>query len=341
MNYPVIALTSGDINGIGLEVALKTLNSLGRFPFTPVLICPPHIVDACIEGLNFELPYRSITSANDIEASGELQVLSSPELFTEPDIASNPGHITEEAGRLAMESVDVAITLCLEEVAEAMVTAPISKEAIQLAGYDFPGHTEYLVQKTHATTYAMMLVNESLRVVPCTIHIPIKDVAPTLSQSAILSQLKVIDQSLRDDFGMATPAIAVLGLNPHAGDGGVIGDEEQRTIEPAIEHAKKQGLDIEGPFPADGFFGSHAYKEYDAILAMYHDQGLVPFKTLTFNKGVNFTAGLPIVRTSPDHGTAFGIAGQNRASAGSYREALELAATLSAKRTGKQTGSGG
>lgn len=337
--YPAIALTSGDTNGIGLEVTLKTLHTCDSYPFTPVLICPPDLVAAHMELLDFELDYQPIESIEQIRQPGQLYLLSSSELFTEEDVAFTPGRISREAGRLAMESVEAAINLCMEGKTEAMVTAPISKEAIKLAGYDFPGHTEYLVQKTGASAYSMMLVNEKLRVVPGTIHIPIREVSGAISQTTILRQLEVINLSLKVDFKIRDPHIAVLGLNPHAGDGGVIGDEEQKIIEPAIRQALNLNLNVHGPFPADGFFGSHAYKEYDAVFSMYHDQGLVPFKALTFNKGMNFTAGLPIVRTSPDHGTAFGIAGQNKASAGSYKEAVQLATTLAQKRHSNQVNS--
>lgn len=335
MSYPVLALTPGDINGIGPEVVLKSLHHQQERPFIAVLICPARIVDEQLENLDLDINYAPIKSVEEADDPDILYVLSSEEVFSEVDIPVSPGQITASAGRLAMEAVECAVQLCTDRKADALVTAPISKEAIQKAGYNFPGHTEFLAELTDTTDYVMMLVNKELRVIPGTIHIPIREVAGTLSEERINRQLNVIHRSLVSDFGIDEPRIAVLGLNPHAGDGGVIGDEEREIIEPAINKVRTEGIDARGPFPADGFFGSHAYKEYDAVLAMYHDQGLVPFKALTFNSGVNFTAGLPIIRTSPDHGTAFGIAGQNKASHGSYSEALNLACRLARSRKSK------
>ncbi|MDX1439648.1 MAG: 4-hydroxythreonine-4-phosphate dehydrogenase PdxA, partial [Rubricoccaceae bacterium] len=242
------------------------------------------------------------------------------------------GDITAAAGLAAMKSVETACDLCLKGDADAMVTAPISKEAIHLAGYDFPGHTEFLAEKTKAVGFVMMLVSGDLRVALQTIHMPISQVASQITQERVLVNLRMISDALETDLGIAKPRIAVLGLNPHAGEGGVIGSEEREIIQPAIERARQDGIHAEGPFPADSFFGRRTDKTFDAVLAMYHDQGLAPFKALAMGAGVNVTCGLPIVRTSPDHGTAFGIAGKGIASHSSMVEAIKLAAGIATRR---------
>jgi 4-hydroxythreonine-4-phosphate dehydrogenase len=206
-----------------------------------------------------------------------------------------------------------------------LVTAPVNKANIQSEEFHFPGHTEYLTERFNSPSSLMLLVYQKLRIGTITGHIPVNRVASAISEELILSKISILNHSLQYDFGVQKPKIAVLGLNPHAGDDGVIGDEEKRIIQPAIAAAKKQGILAYGPFPADGFFGSDDYTKYDGILAMYHDQGLIPFKTLAFKNGVNFTAGLPIVRTSPAHGTAYEIAGKDLASPESIRQAMFLA----------------
>jgi 4-hydroxythreonine-4-phosphate dehydrogenase len=231
-----------------------------------------------------------------------------------------------------MHAVECAADACVSSEVEGMVTAPISKEAITLAGYRFPGHTEFLAERTHAAGFTMMLVSGGLRVALVTTHVPVRDVAGLITPEPILDKLRIVAASLERDFGIEAPTIAVLGLNPHAGDGGVIGTEEQDVIGPALEAARAEGLDVAGPFPADSFFGMRGYDRHNAVLAMYHDQGLAPFKALAMGGGVNFTAGLPIIRTSPDHGTGFDIAGEGRADAGSFREAVLLAAEMAMRR---------
>jgi 4-hydroxythreonine-4-phosphate dehydrogenase len=208
---------------------------------------------------------------------------------------------------------------------DVLVTAPIDKENIQSDEFNFPGHTEYLEEKFGNGKSLMFLLNDDLRVAVVTGHIPVTKVAEELTTEKISKKLDILNESLKNDFLIRAPKIAVLGLNPHAGDNGVIGDEEKTIIIPAINAAKDKNMLAYGPFPADGFFGSEAYKKYDAVLAMYHDQGLVPFKTLSFNAGVNYTAGLSVVRTSPDHGTAYDIAGRNIANEASFRKAIYTA----------------
>lgn len=238
------------------------------------------------------------------------------------------GSVTREGGELSMQAVSKAIDMAMEGSVDAVVTGPISKEAIALAEYEARGHTEYIAERIGSDQHAMMLVAENLRVGLVTGHIPIWDVPKAMSADAIIDKVQVISDSLIQDFGITRPKIAVLGLNPHAGDGGVLGIEEQDIILPAIEQCREKNMLAFGPFPADGFFGSRTYQQYDAVLAMYHDQGLIPFKTLTFGSGVNYTAGLSMVRTSPDHGTAFDIAGRGIASPDSLRSALFLAADI-------------
>lgn len=247
-------------------------------------------------------------------------------------VEPKPGQFTRESGLISMQCIKFAAESCRMKLAQAMVTAPISKEAVNLAGYQIPGHTEYLQEIDKASDVAMMLVSGNLRVVPLSTHIPLSAVPKAVTKSSISLKTSIISGSLRRDFGISKPRIAVLGLNPHAGDGGVIGMEEIETIVPAIAEAKKNGIDVHGPFPADGFFATGAYTNYDVILSMYHDQGLIPFKTLTFNKGVNLTAGLSFIRTSPDHGTAFGIAGKGLANPASCTQAINMAIRLAENR---------
>ena len=314
----MVALTAGDPNGIGPEVVLKALQSPElQDRARCVVVGPVSVMEDWAERLSLR---DALTGVEVVDV-----VLDDP-------IEIEPGQIRAGAGRLAMESVARACDLCLSGEADAMVTAPISKEAIKLGGYDFPGHTEFLAERTGADRFVMMLVAGGLRVALLTIHEPLARVAGLITNDRITENLQTISDSLASDFGIAEPRIAVLGLNPHAGDGGVIGREEIEIIQPVLEAARTNGLDVSGPFPADGFFGRRGDREFDAVLAMYHDQGLAPFKALAMGAGVNVTLGLAIVRTSPDHGTAFSIAGQGVASPDSMVEAILLAAEIVQKR---------
>jgi 4-hydroxythreonine-4-phosphate dehydrogenase len=240
---------------------------------------------------------------------------------------------------LALDAIERAAAGCLAGEFAAMVTAPISKESIRLAGSPFPGHTEILAERAGAARVTMMLVREwppaPLRVALVTIHVPIRDVASLITEARVEETVVSVDTALRADWGVPAPRLAMLGLNPHAGDGGVIGDEEARVIAPALDRARAAGVDVEGPFPADAFFGRSSWQRFDAVVACYHDQGLAPFKALAQGAGVNVTCGLPFVRTSPDHGTAFDLAGQGRAEESSMLEAIRLAARLAAHRDGR------
>ncbi|MEX0780947.1 MAG: 4-hydroxythreonine-4-phosphate dehydrogenase PdxA [Balneolales bacterium] len=321
---PILAISIGDYNGVGPEVILKTLSSGDNLPFTPLILGHPVILDFYAKLISSKLAYHQTESISNIESS-RINIMAVDELFIN-DI--KPGETSAKAGKLSMKAVEKGIDLCMSGEAAALVTAPISKEAIYLAGYHVPGHTEFLAQKTQCDDYVMMLVSNALRVGLVSTHIPIQKVAQEVTLSNILHKLTIINRSLKEDYDISHPKIAVLGLNPHAGDGGVLGTEEKDIISPAIKEANESNIIAKGPFPADGFFGSREYKQYDAVLAMYHDQGLIPFKTISFNAGVNFTAGLPIIRTSPDHGTAYSIAGQGKANTQSFKEALGLAFLL-------------
>lgn len=323
-----IAISIGDYNGIGPEVLLKTLANRALSDCTPIILGNSKIVDYYLEVLEIPLEYNAVDSIDSV-INGEINILKCME---DSEIDISPGNLSKKAGKSAMRAVEKGIELCLSQETDALVTASISKEAVNLAGYHIPGHTEFLAEKTETEDFIMMMVNERLRIGLISTHVPIKEAADWVSKERVRRYIGIISKSLRQDFGIDRPKVAVLGLNPHAGDGGMIGREELEIIEPAIKESLSEDIQVEGPFPADGFFGNRSYTKFDGILAMYHDQGLIPFKTLSFGAGVNFTAGLPIIRTSPDHGTAFDIAGQDKANPDSFRQAFELAVTLAKKR---------
>lgn len=324
-----IAISIGDYNGIGPEVIIKSLQNYDIQSVTPIILGSDKILEFYLQHLQHPLKYRTVTDIKEVR-NGEINVLN---CLDEEEIDIDPGSISAAAGRSAMRAVELGIDLCRNGKAAALVTASISKEAVNRAGYHIPGHTEFLAEKTGTEDVLMMMVNDDLRVGLLSTHIPLKEVCSMLSEKHIVQYIRIMNQSLKVDFGLEIPRIAVLGVNPHAGAGGLLGNEEQEIIGPAIDKARSDDIAAEGPFPADGFFGSRSYTQFDGILAMYHDQGLIPFKTLSFGKGVNFTAGLPIIRTSPDHGTAFEIAGENKASPASFLQAFKLAVTLSGKQT--------
>lgn len=325
MTTPLIAVTPGDINGIGPEVTIKALQK-ANLTIPILLLAPPAIYDYYARKCGIRFDFTA--EVDDISQITRPGVYFLREYSESYNLMPKPGTLTVEAGRLSMDAIARATELCINNPGVAMVTAPISKEAINLAGYHIPGHTEYLAEQDENEDFVMMLASSTLRIIPLSAHIPLSKVSDAITKEEIIHKLRVINQSLKNDFGIDVPRIAVLGLNPHAGDGGVLGMEEIEIIKPAMEAAYKQKIHCEGPFPADGFFGAKRYADFDAVLAMYHDQGLIPFKTLSFNRGINFTAGLSFIRTSPDHGTAYGIAGLNLADYGSMLEALEMAQFL-------------
>ncbi|MFN3916395.1 MAG: 4-hydroxythreonine-4-phosphate dehydrogenase PdxA [Flavobacteriales bacterium] len=317
-----LGISCGDINGIGMEVILKSLqDSRITQDLTTILYTSPKIISYYKKALNLpEIPYTRINDANEAKP-GKISVVSP----WEEDVAITPGEENETGGKYAFLSLEAAVNDLASSKFDVLVTAPINKNNIQSSDFKFPGHTEYLAKFANAEDVLMFLVSDGLRVGVVTGHLPLKDVSKSLSKDNIFSKLKIMNQSLIRDFCINRPKIAVLGLNPHAGDNGLLGEEEKEIIIPAVKKANDEKILAFGPFAADGFFGSGAYKNYNAVLAMYHDQGLAPFKSLSFGEGVNYTAGLPIVRTSPDHGTAYDITGQNIASENSFRSAIYLA----------------
>lgn len=319
----IIAITHGDFNGIGYEVILKTLSEPRVYEdFIPVIYGSSKAAGYYRKML--DLPSINFNIINAVEEAQPKRV----NLIncTSEDIRVEQGISTEEAGKAAFDALERAVADIKKDLVDALVTAPINKKNIQSDRFYFPGHTEYLEQVFKDNQSALMLlVNDVMRVAVVTGHIPIKDLTSVITKELIVKKLTTFNQSLKQDFTIVRPRIAVLGLNPHAGDEGVIGTEEETVIKPALEEAQANGILCFGPYPADGFFGSGHFNKFDGILAMYHDQGLIPFKTVSMDDGVNFTAGLSIIRTSPAHGTAYDIAGQGIASENSFRQALYMA----------------
>ncbi len=319
---PKIGITMGDFNGIGPEISLKAILSPEiRRICVPVLIGSIDVFEYYAKILKLKITLQEVHHI--VKTNIEFLPIIPVRKFRIPKIS--PGKISFEAGRLAAESVIAAAVLSLNNEIDGMVTAPLAKEAIDFNGIPFIGQTEMLAAITKTKHYTMLFTHPKIKIALATIHIPIKNVSEELSTRIIMDKLKVMDTSLRTDFAIKKPKIAVLGLNPHAGENGKIGKEEIETIIPAIKYSRNKKINVSGPFSPDGFFGSGEYKKFDAILAMYHDQGLIPLKLLGFEHGVNFTAGLPIVRTSPDHGTAFEIAGKGIANPSSMISAIKEA----------------
>ncbi len=312
----------GDLNGIGLEVVLKSFSNQDLLrDITPVVYSSMGACEFYKQLLSLDsINFHSIDSMGNIKDN----VINVMNVWKE-DVKIEPGVPTKISGQKALQSLQVAVDDLVNNRIDVLVTAPIDKNNIQSKDFKFPGHTEFLAKTAGVEEALMFLVADNLRVGVLTGHIPLCEVANNVTQQKIIAKLSQMHKSLKGDFGIKQPKIAVLGLNPHAGDNGLIGKEDIEIIVPAIEEANIQGMATFGPFASDGLFGSLAYKKYDGILAMYHDQGLIPFKVLAFDTGVNFTAGLPFVRTSPDHGTAFDIAGKNLASPTSFRNAVYLA----------------
>ena len=317
-----VAITHGDFNGISYEVMMKALHDNRLLDmFTPVIYGLSKILAFHRKELNMmDFNYNIVNNSGQLN-SKKVNIFN----LSNDTVNIEYGKSTEEAGKFAIAALEQAIDDINEAKADVLVTAPLNKSNIVSENFPFAGHTDYLAKKFNSREVVMLMVYDALRVGTVTGHIPIKDVSAAISEEKITSKLIVLERSLKRDFAIDKPKIAVLGLNPHAGDNGVIGDEDKHIIYPAILKMKKQGSLVYGPFPADGFFGSGEYAKYDAVLAMYHDQGLIPFKTLAASHGVNFTAGLPVVRTSPAHGTAYNIAGKKMASPQSMREAIYLA----------------
>jgi 4-hydroxythreonine-4-phosphate dehydrogenase len=317
-----VGISIGDSNGIGLEVIMKTLaDSLLLEDIIPIVYGGAEVTKEHRKTLDLEdFAFHGIQSAA-MALPRKANLIHVIDEKTEVKF----GEPTKASALAALKSLESAVSDLASNKVDVLITAPIDKANMQKAGFAFPGHTEYLAKMANVDEHLMLLVNGSLRLGVVTGHIPLKDVPATLSKELIGKKLRLLADSLRRDFGIRKPKIAVLGLNPHAGDNGALGSEEKEVILPAIRDFKEEGALVFGPYAADGFFGSDSFRKFDGILAMYHDQGLAPFKALGFEEGVNFTAGLPIVRTSPDHGTAFDIAGKNVASPSSFRHAIYVA----------------
>ncbi|HYG01210.1 MAG TPA: 4-hydroxythreonine-4-phosphate dehydrogenase PdxA [Chryseosolibacter sp.] len=320
-----IGITIGDLNGIGPEVIIKALSDNRILSMiTPVIYGSAKVIafykkQLAIEEFNYtqlrsrgQLAPRSINVVNCWEDNFEI----------------TPGKPSRESGKAAFTAIKTACEDLKDGFLDALVTGPVDKQTIHSAEFPFKGHTEYLAEFFGVKDSLMFMVADNIRVGLATGHVPVKDISPLITKERLESKLKLMEHSLRTDFGITKPKIAVLGLNPHAGDGGLLGMEEEDVIKGVIADHRNRGKLVFGPLPSDGFFGSAQYKRYDGILAMYHDQGLIPFKTIAFEDGVNFTAGLPFVRTSPDHGTAYNLAGKNQANESSLREAIYRAAAL-------------
>ncbi|MDD3080198.1 MAG: 4-hydroxythreonine-4-phosphate dehydrogenase PdxA [Paludibacter sp.] len=319
----VIGITHGDINGISYEVILKTLADARVLDnIIPVIYGSPKVAAFYRKQLDIQGVNLNVINAVEELNPKRINIIN----CADDDIKVEIGRSTPEAGKAAFNALERATADLQTGSLQAIVTAPINKKNIQSDAFHFPGHTEYLEEKFGTGTPAvMLLVNDVMRVAVVTGHIPVNDVAKSLSVEKIVEKLQALNISLKQDFSIVRPRIAVLGLNPHAGDEGVIGNEEQNIIIPALKEAQEKGVVCVGPYPADGFFGAGQFSKFDAVLAMYHDQGLIPFKAISMDSGVNYTAGLSVVRTSPAHGTAYDLAGKNQALEDSFRQAVYMA----------------
>lgn len=359
MSKPIIAITHGDTNGIGYEVIFKTFAAPEMLDIcTPIIYGSPKVAKYHLNALKLEANFTIINSAKNVSL-GKINILP---VFDE-EVKVDFGQPSKEAGTAAFKALERAMEDYKAGLFDALVTAPINKSNIQSADFHFCGHTEYIeakvaqyrhpantaeektseetaqagnsvAQEQHSSpnnkeeqqdTALMILMNQHMKVALVTTHLPVSQIASNITTELIERKAEILNQSLKQDFRILQPRIAVLALNPHAGDNGLLGKEEQEIIEPAIQNLRKKKVLAYGPFPADGFFGNATYEHFDAILAMYHDQGLAPFKAVCSEDGINYTAGLPIVRTSPDHGTAYEIAGKNQANEQSFRQAVYYA----------------
>lgn len=325
MSNITIGITCGDINGIGLEVILKALSVKNAGKFFNIIIYGSTKVVAYHKNIITQenIQFYPIQSADEAQPD-RINIIN----CWQDNVNITLGKPTDLSGKCAYQALERAVKDLKAGEIEALVTAPIHKKAMQMAGFPFVGHTEYITSEFNAKDSLMLMVSDAIRVGVVTNHLPVREVAPAITKEKVLRKILILAETLKIDFNIQRPTIAVLGLNPHAGDEGAIGDEEDKTVSPAIEQAKEKGVLAFGPFPADGFFGSGQYHRYDAVLAMYHDQGLAPFKLLSFGEGTNYTAGLAAVRTSPDHGTAYDIAGKGEADESSFIKALFLAADI-------------
>jgi 4-hydroxythreonine-4-phosphate dehydrogenase len=319
---PVIGITTGDVNSISVEVIIKTLaDSRINDYCVPVVYGSPKVMSYWKKQLGFGEFNLHIAKSFDQIHLKKSNIL----VCWEEEIEIKPGEITEQAGKYAFKSLEMATRDAKDGKIDALVTGPLNKHNVNSASLPFTGHTEYLAQQAGTQDFIMMLLSTDIKVGLVTGHVPVSEIASKINKELILKKLRTMQKSLQKDFSITKPKIALLGLNPHAGDNGLLGKEDKEIIAEAVKQAQAENIVAYGPYSADGFFGSRQFHQFDAVLAMYHDQGLIPFKYLAFDDGVNYTAGLPFVRTSPDHGTAYAIAGKNQASETSFRNALYTA----------------
>ena len=327
----IVGISIGDLNGIGSEVILKTFEDTRMLELcTPVIFANVKIVSFLKKELKLDVAIHGIDKLEQLVV-GKINVLN----VWREGVNLEFGKNDDVVGSYAIKSFVAATKALKEGLVDVLVTAPINKYNIQSEEFKFPGHTDYLDKELEGDAL-MLMVHDDLRVGLLTDHVPVNEVAKHLNEKLISSKIKTIIQTLKQDFEIEKPKVAVLGLNPHSGDNGVIGQEEEKIIKPALKKLFESGNMVFGPFPADGFFGSAQYEKYDAVIATYHDQGLIPFKTLSFGNGVNYTAGLNKIRTSPDHGTAYEIAGKGVANHESFKEAVYLAIDIYNKRNDYQ-----
>lgn len=324
-NNTRVAISHGDINGIGYEVILKTFSDARMYEFcTPVLYGSSNVASyhKKLLSLHQDVAFNVVRSAAEA-AERKLNIVN----LTSEEVKIDLGKSTEVAGALSRGALNRACEDLRQNQVDVLVTAPINKKNIQAPGFDFPGHTEYLSHQFGCSSL-MMMVCDRIRIGIVTNHLALRDVPEALTHNLLFDKMMLMNESLKRDFGIPMPKIAVLALDPHAGDNGVIGDFDMKVVKPVIDEVQGKGVLAYGPFPSDGFFGSSNFNHFDGVLALYHDQGLIPFKLMSFTEGVNFTAGLPYVRTSPAHGTAYDIAGHDKASEQSFRSAVYLACNI-------------
>ena len=327
----IVGISVGDLNGIGSEVILKTFEDTRMLELcTPVIFANVKIISFLKRELNLTAAIHGIDKLEQLVV-GKINVLNVWRDGVDLEFGKNDAAV----GSYAIKSFVAATKALKEGFVDVLVTAPINKYNIQSEEFKFPGHTDYLDKELNGNAL-MLMVHDDLRVGLLTDHVPVNEVAQQLTEKLISEKLETIINTLKQDFEIEKPKVAVLGLNPHSGDNGVIGNEEEKIIKPTLKKLFEAGNMVFGPFPADGFFGSGQYEKYDAVLAMYHDQGLIPFKTLSFGNGVNYTAGLDKIRTSPDHGTAYEIAGKGLANNESFKEAVYLAIDIFHRRNDYQ-----
>jgi len=313
--------TSGDTNGIGPEISLRVLNKVySPNKYKLVLPIPINIFEYYSEKIKIEFPYKIVKKIEEAEDDSDAVTI-----IDLGNVRIDPGKPTRFSGRASYRSIITAHELIGRNIGSAMITAPISKFAWQKAGIQFPGHTELLAHLTNTKTYSMMFLSQKFKCALATIHEPISKISRLITKNNLVDLIKLVQSVCEQDLKIDSPKIAVIGLNPHSGENGRIGSEEIKKIGPAIDETAKSGTCVEGPFVPDAFFANKQYLKYDVVIGMYHDQLLIPFKMMNFNKGVNFTAGLPIIRTSPDHGTAFDIAGMLNADITSMVESFKWA----------------